>query len=119
MKSSRRSSWLEKAANRLVDKKWIANEKENIKRETRPYGENFEAVVTFKLYCDNQDELLIHKVNDRRGNPDFPSFVFKTSKERMKIALNMDREGEHFMREVILLLRWESKEMSQLRDFDC
>ena len=90
---------VEKAANRLVDKKWIANEKENIKRETRPYGENFEAVVTFKLYCDNQDELLIHKVNDRRGNPDFPSFVFKTSKERMKIALNMDREGEHFMRE--------------------
>ena len=90
---------VEKAANRLVDKKWIANEKENIKRETRPYGENFEAVVTFKLYCDNQDELLIHKVNERRGNPDFPSFVFKTSKERMKIALNMDREGEHFMRE--------------------
>ena len=83
-------------------------------------GENFEAVVTFKLYyCDNQDELLIHKVNDKRGNPNFPSFVFKTSKERMEIALNMDREGEHFMREVILLLRWESKEMSQLRDFDC
>ena len=90
---------VEKAANRLVDKKWIGNEKENIKRETRPYGENFEAVVTFKLYCDNQDELLIHKVNNRRGNPDFPSFVFKTSKERMKIALNMDREGEHFTRE--------------------
>ena len=32
-------------------------------------------------------------------NPDFTYFVFKTSKERMKIALNMDREGEHFMRE--------------------
>ena len=60
---------VEKAANRLVDKKWIANEKENIKRETRPYGENFEAVVTFKLSCDNQDELLTHKVNDRRGKP--------------------------------------------------
>ena len=90
---------VENAAKRLVDKKWIANEKQNIKRPTRPWRENFEAVVTFKLYCDNQDELLIYKVNDRRGNPDLLSFVFKTSRKRMKIALNMDRDGEHFMRE--------------------
>ena len=90
---------VENAAKRLVDKKCIANEKQNIKRPTRPCRENFEAVVTFKLYCDNQDELLIYKVNDRRDNPDLPSFVFKTSRERMKIALNMDRDGEHFMRE--------------------
>lgn len=90
---------VENAANRLLDKKWIANEKQNMKKETRPYGENFETLVTFKLYCDNQDELLIYKVNDRRGNPDLPSFVFKTSRERMKIALNMDREGDHFMQE--------------------
>lgn len=37
--------------------------------------------------------------HDRRGNPDLPSFAFKISREGMKIALNMDRGGDHFMRD--------------------
>ena len=53
--------------------------------------------MTFKQYCDKRNNLLVYKVNDRRGNPDMPSFVFKTSETRMKIALAM--EGEHFMRD--------------------
>ena len=81
----------------MLDKKWSANDKKNVTRETRPCRENFEALVTFKFYCDSQDDLLIYKGNDRRGNPDLPSFVYKTSRERMKVALNMDREGDHFM----------------------
>ena len=43
--------------------------------------------------------FLICKVNDRDGNSDLTSFVFKTSGEQMKIALNMYREGDHFMRD--------------------
>lgn len=74
---------VEKATNRLVDKKRITNERENIKRGTWPYSENFEAVVTLKLYWDNQDELSIHKVNDSSGNLDFLSYIFKTSKEQL------------------------------------
>lgn len=74
---------VEKATNRLVDKKGITNERENIKRGTWPYSENFEAVVTLKLYWDNQDELSIHKVNDSSGNLDFLSYIFKTSKEQL------------------------------------
>lgn len=76
---------------------WLANAKQNVKKETHRCGENFEAVVSFKLYCDNQDNLFIYKVNDRCGNPDLSFFVFiKSSRERMKIALSMDREGDHF-----------------------
>lgn len=79
---------------------WLANAKQNVKKETHRCGENFEAVVSFKLYCDNQDNLFIYKVNDRCGNPDLSFFVFiKSSRERMKIALSMDREGDHFMQE--------------------
>lgn len=62
---------VEKATNRLVGEKGSTNERENIKRGICPYGENFEAVVTLKLYWDNQDELSIHKVNDSRGNLHF------------------------------------------------
>lgn len=47
------SKEVENAADRLLDKQWIANEKKNVKRETRPCRENFEALVTFKLYYDN------------------------------------------------------------------
>ena len=74
---------VEKATNRLVDKKGITNDRENIKRGTCPYSENFEAVVTLKLYWDNQDELSIHKVNDSSGNLDFLSYIFKPSKEQL------------------------------------
>ena len=42
---------------------------------------------------------LIYKVKDRRGNPDRPSFVFKTSEDKMKAALNMDRNGEQFLKD--------------------
>ena len=70
----------------IEDRKWISNQKQDAKKEIHPSGENVEAVVTFKLYCNEKDNLLVYKVNDSRGNPDMPSFVFKTSRERMDIA---------------------------------
>lgn len=94
-------SWdlLESKAAKIVDRKWISNQKQNVKKEIHSSGENFEAVVTFKLYCDAKDDLFVYKVNDRRGNPDVPSFVFKTSKERMRIALQMNKDGDQFLSE--------------------
>ena len=89
---------VEKEATQLLDRKWIANQKQSVRQEIHPSGENFEAVVTFKQYCDKKDSLLIYKVNDRHRNPDRPSFVFKTSK-KMKAALNRDRNGEHFLKD--------------------
>ena len=35
----------------------------------------------------------MYKVNDRRGNPDVPSF------ERMRIALQMNKDWDHFLSE--------------------
>ena len=67
---------VESKAEKIVDRKWISNQKQNAKKEIHPSGENFEAVVTFKLYCDEKDNLLVYKVNDSRGNPDMPFFVF-------------------------------------------
>ncbi|XP_028417757.1 uncharacterized protein LOC114542281 [Dendronephthya gigantea] len=76
----------------------MKTEKKN-KKQVEPVGHNFEAVVTFKEYCDKRDNFYVYKVNDKRGNPDKPSFVFKTSKEKANMALAMDRDGEHFLNE--------------------
>lgn len=88
---------VEKEASNILDKRWIANQKQSVKKEIHPSGENFEAIVTFKEYCDKKDKLFIYQVNDRRGKPDTPTYIFKTSKTRMTVANNMDRQGEHFM----------------------
>ena len=83
----------------ILDKKWIENRKQDLKKTANPAGENFEAVATFKEYCDKEDQLLVFRINDRRCNPKLPSYVFKTSNVRMLIAENMNREGDHFMKD--------------------
>ena len=55
-----------------------------MKKNVEPVGHNFEAVVTCKQYFDQKDKFFIYKVNDKRGNPDKPSFVFKTSEQKEK-----------------------------------
>lgn len=90
---------VESTAAKIVNWKWISNQKQNAKKEIHSSSENFQAVVTFKLYCDEKDNLLVYKVNDGRGNPDMPSFVFKTSHERMDIAMKMNKDGDHFLQE--------------------
>lgn len=89
---------VEKDVDATLDRQWISNEKRKANNDSQPFGHNFEAVVTFKSYCDKKDEFFIYKINDKRANPDRPSFVFKTSKEKAKIiALEMNTNGEHFM----------------------
>ena len=47
--------------------------------------------------------LFIYKVNGRRGNPDKPYFVFKTSSTTAKIALSMGKDGQDFMNNVFIV----------------
>lgn len=61
------------------------------------FNPNFEAVVSFKECWDKRDLLYIYKVNDRRGNPHKPSFVFKTSSTKARIALCVDKDGKDFL----------------------
>ena len=82
-----------------LDRQWLANEKKQIKRDNELFGHDFEAVVTFKQYCDKKENYYVYKINDRRGNPDRPSFVFKMGTQKAKMAINMDKDGNHFMKE--------------------
>ena len=45
------------------------------------------------------DPYLIYKVHNKSSDPSRPSFVFKTSKEQLQIAVDIDRQ------EAILLVR--------------
>lgn len=51
----------------------------------------------FKEYADKKDPLYVYKINDKRGKPDMPSFVLKTSTTKMTMALHMDKTGDHFL----------------------
>ena len=88
---------VEKEVEATLDRQWLSNVKKQMKRDTEPLGHDFEAVVTFKQYCDKKDSFFIYKINDRRGNPDRPSFVFKMGTQKAKMAINMDKNGNHFL----------------------
>ena len=88
---------VEREASAVLDKKRVSNMKQKLKKDIEPFGHNFEAIVSFKEYADKKDPLYVYKINDKRGNPDMPSFVFKTSTTKMKMALNMDKNGDHFL----------------------
>ena len=88
---------VEREASAVLDKKRVSNMKQKLKKDIEPFGHNFEAIVSFKEYADKKDPLYVYKINDKRGNPDMPSFVFKTSTTKMKMALNMDKNEDHFL----------------------
>ena len=88
---------VEKETSAVLDRKRVSNMKQKLKKDIEPFGHNFEAIVSFNEYADKKDPLYVYKINDKRGNPDMPSFVFKTSTTKMKMAVNMDKKGDHFL----------------------
>jgi hypothetical protein len=99
LRSEQDWSKIDAQASQLVDRKWIENQKATVRKEVNPLGENFEGLVTFKNFCDRKDEFYVYKINDSRGNPDLPTFVFKTSSTKLQMAHHMDKDGDHFLSE--------------------
>ena len=60
-------------------------------------GHNFDAVGKYreKVLEKLDDPYLIYKVHNKSLDPSRPSFVFKTSKEQLQIAVDMDRQGSN------------------------
>ena len=77
--------------------RWMKNEKSAVRKDINPIRKNFEGIVTFKNYCDKKDKFYVYKINDSRGNPDLPSYVFKTSAAKLLMARDMDKDGSHFL----------------------
>ena len=81
----------------VLDRKWLSNIKQKAKKEIHPHGENLEAVSKFKLHCDKKDPFYVYKMNSREMDSDKPTYVFKTSQTKAKIALSMNEGSGHFM----------------------
>ena len=91
-----KKSWneVENAVKRMTSVKRTSNEKIKQKKKIQP-SDNLDAVRKFKEYTDRKDNMLIYDVNESEQT------VFKTSREKMKIALLMKSvvSGNHFLQE--------------------
>ena len=85
-------------ADTMSDRQYVRNQKKIAKSEIRPHGHSFEAVAKLKDSTDKHDVNLIYRCNDGRLNEN-PTYVFKSSRLKAKIAANMNREKSHFMSE--------------------
>ena len=72
-----------------------SNEKQRARNINEPHGHNFEAVAHLKQFSITF--ISFYKLNDRLGNSERPSFVFKTSKLKALFALNMDETKDHIL----------------------
>ena len=75
---------LEGTADTLLDTKKISNLKAKLENESNPVGQSFDAVAHLKRKSDKKDKFYLYKMNKRCMNPDEPSYVFKTSKLKVK-----------------------------------
>ena len=92
-------SWehLEKMAESFTDLKRIHNVRAAARNLANPLGNNFEALAVFKKKCDEKDRYLIFKVNNRDLNGE-PSYVFKSSKAMVELAISLDKDRDGPMR---------------------
>jgi len=87
---------IDNLSNEVQDKKRLANNQHSFK-QSKPNGHSFDAVVTLKSYTDKKDPLYIYTINNVHMNNGMPTYVFKTSKLAVELALQMDKDGEGFM----------------------
>jgi hypothetical protein len=83
---------IDNLARAFVDVKRVHNARAEIQNQLNPMGQNFEALGIFKQKCDERDKYLVYRINSRQLNG-LPSYVLKSSKEMVQLALFMDRDG--------------------------
>ena len=84
---------VEKNAKKVDNVKALSNEKVKQKKVLQPDGDGLKVVKELKAYTDLQDPFLIHIINDSQQS------ILKTSTSQMKLGLEMDFEGDHFLKD--------------------
>ena len=77
----------------LTDTRLIGNLKSKEKMSRRLHGHSFEAVVVLKKKSESQDKYLIYEMHD--GSETNEPFAFNSSKRKVKILRNLDKDGVH------------------------
>ena len=72
-----------------IDTSHIKYVKQKTRAESRPFGHSYEAVGQYRAKMQRLDKFLVYKINSKALNGD-TSYVFKTSKRQLDIAISMD-----------------------------
>ncbi len=81
-------------AYQFTDRKRISNQKAKILGTTE--NNSIDALVEFKKYTDKKDTYYVYRINSRKMNNE-PTYVFKTSRKKIEMALQCDREGNFIL----------------------
>ena len=89
-----RASWdeIEQVVRDTASIRQISNEKVKLKKEIEP-SETIVDVKELKTYCDSRDKALIYEIDENR------QLVFKSSRNQMQRAMEMNHTGDHFLGE--------------------
>ncbi|CAB4001638.1 Hypothetical predicted protein [Paramuricea clavata] len=74
----------------LVDRQTLKKMKQSAKEKLDPVGHSYDAVMKYKTKVQDvlKDPFLIYKVDCEK------QIVFKTSREQLQLAMEMDRDGQ-------------------------
>ncbi|CAB4027945.1 Hypothetical predicted protein [Paramuricea clavata] len=77
-------------ADSLVDRQTLKKMKQSAKEKLDPVGHSYDAVMKYKTKVQDvlKDPFLIYKVDCGK------QIVFKTSREQLQLAMEMDRDGQ-------------------------
>ena len=74
----------------------VSNIKASVRAKMDSSGYNFDAVEKYREVCEKLDDpFLMYKVHNKSLDLSRPSIVFKTCKEQLQIAVDMDRQGSN------------------------
>ena len=77
----------------MTDTKYIDNLKSKEKMPRHSHGHTFEAVAVLKKMYESQDKYLIYEMYD--GSETNEPLVLNSSKKKVKILGNLDKDGVH------------------------
>jgi len=88
-------SWqeIDDQAEGMLDRNKIKNIKAKVVSTLHPHGHNFDAVAEIKKKTDEKDKYLIWKINNRNFGNGQGSYVFKMSKEKVEMCVQMDTDS--------------------------
>ena len=90
-----RNNWqeAEKNAKNTGSVKVLSNEKVKKKKVLQPDGVGFKVIKELKRYTDFQGPFFVYNINESQQS------IFKNSTSKMKDTLEMDIEGDYFLKD--------------------
>lgn len=90
---------IKSTARSMIDTRKISSVKREQGQSTHPFGHSIDALKKLKLESEKTDKCYIFDIRDAAlsANTHTKTHVFKMSKTAAKIAIDMDKDKDHFM----------------------